>query len=111
MHLYLMPIMGFQHGAIAIQRSLLTILGEDPVAAGLLQTAAQHSLLASRRAGRAALTALTALVRGCTWRCWLLVGSAGLSLSALRILALIGATRTASTGLRQGHSTGQHKCH
>jgi hypothetical protein len=58
MYFYLMSIMGLQHRAVAVQSGVLTILGNDPIATGLLQAAAQHSFLAIGRTGRGVLVAL-----------------------------------------------------
>ena len=105
-HFHLMPVMRLQHGAVPIQGDILPVLGDDPIAAGLLQAAPHNSFLATGRTGCGARVALT--TRG-SWL--LLAGCTRLGLCALRVLICTCTSRTASTGLCQGHATDQHKCH
>lgn len=47
MNFYLVPVMGLQSGGIAREGDILAILGKNPVAARLLQAAAQDRVLAA----------------------------------------------------------------
>ena len=117
MDFYLMPIMGFQLRGVAVESNVLPpTLRKDPVAAGLLQAAAQHRILPTGRAGCGHVAVVGVLVgAGCTGL------GAGIGLRARLLLvsgctarASTGAARasaTAATGLCESHACRQHESH
>lgn len=117
MNFYLVPVMGLQSGGITGQIDILAILRKNPVAAGLLQAAAQNRVLTARRAGRGRAAVVSAA---------LIAGRGGLGLVVAGTLAgsrcsavacgsglIIGscarAAATAAAALRERHAGGQHK--
>src|SRR5215467_4141871 len=104
MNFHFLALIRLQHGTVAGQVYVLTILRKGPVPAGLLQASPHHGFAVRAGTDRGirigVAGSLAVLIAG---RCWLLLtGATGLTLSlgALRVLVCRSRTaRTASTGL------------